>query len=194
MEKIKAIFTSVVIGRQLGNSAFWKSVQGSTNGLAVLFAAMLVFFPGLELSAEAVHYISMAVAYLGYVLVTKAAASPEMVRVWIAGASALIWGLFNWYLTYATSAKVGLPAPKSAPPANPAISDKSIELNQQSANSLSTTASEDWRDEILDTKHLSDAAFAESHGLPSFHDEVRKSNEPVQVKNSLDGGKKLLGG
>lgn len=119
MKNIKAIFTALTLGRQLAKSATWKSVQGATNLVVALLAFVLTFFPSLQLSAEALQQISLAIAYAGNVLVTHGVVQPEMVKTWIAGVAVLVWSFFNSYYTYATSKSVGIPLPDSQPDAQP---------------------------------------------------------------------------
>lgn len=108
LNKLKALFVVLRIGSELRNAAFWKNVQGAANALVLMLGVLLTFFPGFEISKEALQMLALAIAYIGDVLINNTEITPEMVRVTIAAAAALIWALFNNYFVYATSAKVGI--------------------------------------------------------------------------------------
>ena len=171
-QKIKEGFEVLQVGKQFKNPVFWKNVQGAGNGVLIVIAFLLSFFPGFEISQEALHIISLAIAYIADALINHQLVTPDMVKTVIAAAAALVWALFNNYFTYGTSAKVGLPQlpKKSEPEANEA---------QKAPNLLG------------DAANYGDGTFMESHSLPSYPSE---SKPTVQPDNSLESGPKgLLG-
>ncbi len=77
---IKPAFTVLYHGQSLTNAETWKNAQALTNLGIAIGAIMAAFIPGLEIPADVVGNIAVAIA-----------------------------GLANWYFTLATSEKVGLP-------------------------------------------------------------------------------------
>lgn len=77
---IKPAFTVLNQGQSLTNVETWKNAQALTNLGIAIGAIMAAFIPGLEIPADVVGNIAVAIA-----------------------------GVANWYFTLATSEKVGLP-------------------------------------------------------------------------------------
>ena len=83
IDKIRAAIVVLRHGEELTHAELWKSRQNLTNVLVAILGAVAVFVP-VEMSADDV--------------------------VAIAGGIAAVSGLFNSYITTATSKRVGLPA------------------------------------------------------------------------------------
>lgn len=91
METIKALFRALRAGEQLADSATWKQRQNAASAILVLLGCIAPFLGrfGITVGAE------------------------DMAAV--AGGIAAVGGLFNAYLTTATSKTVGLPARRGNP-------------------------------------------------------------------------------
>lgn len=173
-QKIKEGLGVLQVGKQFKNPVFWKNVQGAGNGVLIVVAFLLSFFPSFEISQEALHVISLAIAYIADALINHQMVTPDMVKTVIAAGAALVWALFNNYFTYGTSAKVGLPQLPKKPEATEAAS------NAQEEAPFPFTPT-----------NYGDGTFMESHSLPSYPAE---SKPAVPPNNSLNAGPKgLLG-
>lgn len=91
LDKIRAAITALNRGEELTHAELWKDRQTAVNTLVALLGALAVFLPPGTLSHDDV--------------------------LALAGGAAALGGLFNAYLTNATSARVGLPAEPGDDPA-----------------------------------------------------------------------------
>jgi hypothetical protein len=87
MSKLFSLIDVLYQGKTLSDPALWKNRQSLTNALTALLGALAGLLPAIGVDLEVTHEQIMA----------------------ITGGIVAIAGVFNGYLTIATSDKVGLP-------------------------------------------------------------------------------------
>lgn len=92
IKKIKALVDAAKKGNALANPELWKNRQSSSNLTVMVVSFLLALVASAKTFGFDVPLDDKQITELGYL---------------IAGAAGVVLGAFNWYLTLATSKKVG---------------------------------------------------------------------------------------